>query len=166
MIPLPLAQVSGARLGWLADQPEAAATLARWHHAHWSALMPDWSLDEAIAELEDHATRRAFPTTWIACDAASHAVLGSVSLVAFDAAQFMHRTPWLSSLYLHPDWRGRGIGEALVGRVLFAARRWNFPAVHLFTEGPTSMYRRLGFKVVEEPMLFGKPVQILQCLSQ
>lgn len=162
MIPLPQALVSGARLGWLADQPAAAETLARWHHAHWSALMPDWSLGEALAELQDHATRRAFPTTWMACDDASGTVIGSVSLVAFDAAQFLHRTPWLSSLYLHPDWRGRGIGEAMAGRVLFAARRWGFPAVHLFTEGPTSMYRRLGFVKIEEPQLFGRAVQILE----
>lgn len=162
MIPLPQAQCRGASLGWLADQPGAAPTLARWHHAHWSGLMPDWSLEEALAELEDHATRRAFPTTWIARSDADGAVLGSVSLVAFDAAQFLHRTPWLSSLYLHPDWRGRGIGEALVGRVLFAAKRWGFPAVHLFTEGPTTMYRRLGFAVVESPALFGRQVQILE----
>lgn len=157
---LPLARLGEVELGWLADLPAAAGTLARLHHGHWAALMPDWSLSEAIAELEDHAIRRAFPTTWIAH--AGDQVVGSVSLVASDATQFPQYTPWLSSLYVQPAFRGRGIGEALVGRLLFAARRWGFGSVHLFTEGPITLYRRLGFEVIEQTRLFERPVQILR----
>jgi GNAT superfamily N-acetyltransferase len=159
-VTLPLARLGDVELGWLADLPAASAGLARLHHGHWAALMPDWSLPEAIAELEDHATRRAFPTTWIARQ--GDRIVGSVSLVTSDAAQFPHYTPWLSSLFVLPEFRGRGIGEALVGRLLFAARRWDFAAVHLFTEGPITLYRRTGFEVIEETRLFDKPVRILR----
>lgn len=156
---LPQTSLGEVELLWLADRPQLAATFAAWHHAHWAELMPDWSASEACSELEDHATRRAFPTTWIAV--AGEEPVGSVSLVVSDANQFLHLSPWLSSLYVHPAWRGRGLGEALIGRLLFAARRWGFPHVHLFTAGRTSMYQRLGFVPREQRDLLGTPVQIL-----
>lgn len=158
---LPPAPPASVRIAWLAEHPQVVAELAAIHHAEWGTLMPDWSEADAARELEDHATRRAFPTTWVALDDAD-AVIGSVSLVAEDAAQFADLSPWLCSLWVTPDWRGQGVAQALIGRLLFAARRWQLPPVWLFTAGSTALYTRMGFVEMEQRLLHGQAVRLLR----
>jgi GNAT superfamily N-acetyltransferase len=157
---LPQPPPEGVALHWLADYPQFAEGLAAIHHQEWSALMPDWSLDEAVLELLDHSTRRTFPTTLIALHEGKP--IGSVSLVEQDAAQFADHKPWLCSFWVAPVWRGQGVGEALLTRLCFAAKRWGFGEVWLFTEGVTSLYERCGFALQERRSLFETEVQLLR----
>lgn len=157
---LPQPPPEGVSLHWLADHPVHADALARLHHAQWGSGLPDWSLQEAQAELHDHAGRRSFPTTLLAL--ADDALVGSVSLVHTDAPQFPEHTPWLASFWVDPGWRNLGIGEALLTRICFAARRWGFAQVWLYTDGVTRLYERCGFQVREQRQLFDRPVQLLQ----
>ena len=51
---------------------------------------------------------------------------------------------YLADVYVHPDFRGRGLGEALVREMIergpFADRKWL-----LHTEDAHALYRKLGF---------------------
>ena len=64
------------------------------------------------------------------------------------------RPVFLSQLYCHPDFTGRGLGAALIEWVIAKARRWGADAVQLsvFSEnfGAQKFYHRFGFEKVAD----------------
>ena len=54
----------------------------------------------------------------------------------------------LRSLAVAPDWRGRGLGEALVARREAAARLAGVSAFYLLTTSAADYFRRLGYRDV------------------
>lgn len=69
--------------------------------------------------------------------------IGVVNLVENDDDVHVDWTPWLAGLVVAEPWRGRGVGSALVGRLLDEARRLGIQQVYLGTDGP-GFYTRLG----------------------
>ena len=55
-------------------------------------------------------------------------------------------------LYVRPEWRGKGIGAALVGALIKEARM-SFACVRLRAENPGAarLYERLGFETIVDP---------------
>ena len=81
---------------------------------------------------------------WVAeCDGVP---CGMVGLDASDMADRPHLGPWLASLYVVPEHRGRGVASALVDHVLSRTPGtlylWCYPALVRF-------YERKGFTVLE-----------------
>ena len=136
------------RIDYLARHPRLVPTLARWHHAEWSALLPRWSLATATAELAGHVRTRALPTTLVALDG-DGAPLGSVSLLDDDHDELTRWSPWLASLYVVPGARGAGLGRALVTALRDEARALAVPRLHLYTEDRRAWYASLGWSPLE-----------------
>ena len=65
-----------------------------------------------------------------------------VGLAGFDRAD---GDALLRSLAVAPDWRGRGVGEALVARREAAARLAGVSAFYLLTTSAADFFRRLGY---------------------
>lgn len=148
------------RIEALADHPEQAATLARWHHAQWAHLYLDWTLQVASDELAGHAASRGLPTTLVLLD--GDELQGSVSLVLEDAPDLQHLgSPWLASLYVRPEARGRGFGKALVLAAERLAAAQGVPRLWLFTPGHAGFYRRLGWSAIADAGLRGTAVSVL-----
>ncbi len=148
------------RIEFLADHPQHALTLARWHHREWGPLMRDWSHDDAQRELTGHATRRIIPTTLVLLDA-DDAVLGSVSLLDEDASQFRELSPWLANLFVAPPARGRGLGAGLVAAAQALARELGVSRLYLFTPRHVAFYQRLGWQLLGERLLDAQPVSLM-----
>jgi GNAT superfamily N-acetyltransferase len=148
------------RIAFLADHPEHALTLARWHHREWSGLMRDWSREEAERELTGHATRRVIPTTLILVDDADE-LLGSVSLIDEDAREFADLSPWLASLFVAPPARGRGFGAGLVRAAVELAAQLGVPRLYLFTPEHADFYRRLGWREYQRRRLGDREVAVM-----
>lgn len=60
----------------------------------------------------------------------------------------------MKRLYLRPNFRGKGLGRILAGRILAEARQIGYKHMRLDTVEPlmkdaVAMYRRLGFKEIE-----------------
>lgn len=145
---------------FLAEFPGHATTLARWHHAQWSDLYADWTLQVATDELVDHATRRGIPTTLVAMEEGE--LLGSVSLVEEDAPELKDQgDAWLASLYVVPDARGRGWGERLVRALVAHAAAQKIERLWLFTPEHAAFYARLGWRAQGSARLRGVPVQLM-----
>jgi predicted N-acetyltransferase YhbS len=147
-------------IGFLADAPWHVSTLADWHHAEWASLYNGWTRALAEAELADHATRRTLPTTLIATE--RDRLLGSVSLVLDDAEELSQfGGPWLASLYVAPEFRGRQLGAALINALVAHAAGQGVETLHLFTPQHADYYRRLGWQWQTRADLNGTPVSIL-----
>lgn len=68
---------------------------------------------------------------------------GTVNLIAHDNSRRPELTPWLAALVVVRKYRGRGIGSALVRRLLSEACRLGISTLYLGTDTP-EFYTRLG----------------------
>jgi N-acetylglutamate synthase-like GNAT family acetyltransferase len=88
-------------------------------------------------------------------------VMGSSSLVACDMDSHRDLSPWLSSLYVIPIYRSRGVGSALVHRVIKEAEALGVETLYLFTPNWEAFYIRLGWSTVERTEYRGFEVAIM-----
>ena len=140
------------------------ATLAAWHHAQWGHLYSHWTYEVCLAELDEHASRAVgLPTTLLALE--GDELLGSVSLVFEDAPELQeHGSPWLASLYVKPEARGRGIGARLANAAVERARLEGIDELFLFTPEHKDFYAGLGWREIARTALKGTPVDLM-CIA-
>jgi GNAT superfamily N-acetyltransferase len=151
--------MAGVEFAWLADQPHFVPRLAALHHAEWAWIDPEWTLDEARSNLEVHTAGTAIPTTRIAL--VDGELAGSVSLLANDHSRIRRWSPWLASLLVLPEFRGRGIGAARVREAVAIAARFGIPYLYLYTDDAAPFYARLGWTRVERMDLDGIEVDVM-----
>lgn len=146
----------------LAERMEWVDTLASWHHAEWGALYGGhWSLTAARDELAGHAKRGGCPGTWVA--ERDGQLLGSVSVVEEDAESLRALgSPWLASLYVRPEARGRGVARRLVRRAEQEAAVAGFASLWLFTPEHADYYAALGWRVVGGFEVYGARVKVMR----
>jgi predicted N-acetyltransferase YhbS len=144
----------------LCGHPERIRVLARWHFGEWSHLYPEWTAEAVERELSSHVDPSRIPTTLVAVEDGE--LIGSVSLIEHDGLPgWEHLTPWLASLYVRSDRRGRGIGRRLVKETVAEARRLGVHELYLFTPGQRDFYSGLGWNVVAETVCGPEPVTVM-----
>jgi N-acetylglutamate synthase-like GNAT family acetyltransferase len=144
----------------LRDRPDAMEQLARWHYAEWGHWNPSNNVERRIERFREHLLPDRIPQTFIAVE--GETLLGSASLVSADLATHGHLSPWLASVYVDSSYRNRGVGSALVERVVAEARRLGLPRLFLFTPDRVSFYARMGWQPVEQSNWGATPVTIMQ----
>ena len=122
-------------------------TLAGWHHEQWSYLNPQRTLEERIERLRSHLGGRRMPTTVVAVEGQS--LLGSASLIEHDLPTRTDLSPWLASVYVVAEHRRRGIGSALVRRIVEEAEALQYDCLYLFTMDQERLYAGLGWKTLD-----------------
>jgi len=152
------------RIEPIAAHPGRVDTLAAWHHAQWGHLYSHWTYEICRDELAEHASRNSgLPTTLLALD--GEELLGSVSLVFEDAPELQeHGSPWLASLYVRPEARGRGLGAGLARAAVARAAQEGVQELFLFTPEHREFYARLGWKQIARTALKGTPVDLM-CIA-
>ncbi len=143
----------------LVNHPEWVGRLARWHFSEWQRFYPGWSVERAEEELNRHCDADRIPITLVAVEAGEP--VGSVSLVEQDLAEWEHLTPWLASLYVETQRRGRGIGKQLVRQAVAEAKRIGLGVLYLYTPGQREFYAGLGWGFVCQAVAAGEPVSIM-----
>ncbi|MFN2567330.1 MAG: arsenic resistance N-acetyltransferase ArsN2 [Gemmatimonadaceae bacterium] len=81
-------------------------------------------------------------------DAYAVAVAGN-EIVGAEGIEVYGRSGLLRSAVVHPDWRGRGVGDALTRDRLEWARRAGLDRVYLLTTTAESYFPRFGFARVD-----------------
>jgi predicted N-acetyltransferase YhbS len=107
----------------------------------------------------EEARLRGVPCAWVAFE--GDTPVGCVSLVARNMETRPELTPWLAALFVLPEYRGRGVGDALVRRCQAEAEMSGFERLYLYTRGAQDFYRRLGWFPIEEDSYEGEPVTIM-----
>lgn len=68
----------------------------------------------------------------------------------------------MASVFVVPQARGTGIGQALVGRVVEEAASLKVPAIHLFTAEQVGFYEKLGWESWQQTKHHGRDVTIMR----
>ena len=135
------------QIAFLRDQPQHLPTIAEWIHRQW------WSeTDTPIGAIEDwlstHLGESGFPATFVAIEGGE--VIGSVTLHETEAEDRSSYRPYLGALFVKPDYRGRGLAQALVRAVEAHALHLGHATLYLNAADATAgLYEKLGWQVVE-----------------
>jgi GNAT superfamily N-acetyltransferase len=147
------------QIDYLANHPELISTLAVWHHQEWAYLRPGESLEARTVRLRDACSHKAIPTVVIAF--ADSVLLGSAMLISHDMDTRMDLSPWLAGVFVLPEHRRRGIGVALVQRIIDEARTLGVQRLYLYSPSAERFYSRLGWTVVERTSYRGAEVVVM-----
>ena len=92
---------------------------------------------------------------------ANGTLLGSAGILPATITH-KHLTPWLSSVYVPEEFRGKGIASALSLRAIAEAARLGFDRLYLFTPHNETLYARLGFGIFERIDYNGLPLALME----
>ena len=145
----------------LCEIPSLAPALATAHAKEWGHLYPNWDQEVALADFRSEEGASAIPTTWIIHDRPG-TPMGSISLVKDDLPGVPDLNPWLASLYVFPEFRGRGLGRLLVRQALDFLRQHKYPHAFLFTEDQTPFFSKFGFVVHRPAQANGHAVTVMK----
>jgi N-acetylglutamate synthase-like GNAT family acetyltransferase len=70
-------------------------------------------------------------------------------------------SPWLGSVFVAPQYRGWGVGAALVEAVVSDAAALGYPRIHLLTTEAEGWYTPKGWRILEPRSCAGLPAVIM-----
>lgn len=137
---------------YLADYPDFAPILAEWHYQEWNRLHANDSVARRLEHLRAASNRRRIPSVLVAVE--NGELRGSATLAEYDMETRRDLTPWMTDVFVAPEFRRRGIASALVRRVMEEAKATGVPQLFLFTTGPwrERLYAGLGWSVIDRPI--------------
>lgn len=141
------------------DSPHVA-TLAAWEYRQWGQQGSGLSLAVATADFRRGCGFCGVPSVFAAL--VGEQPVGMARLVEEDMDSRPELTPWLASVFVLPEWRGRGVASRLVERVEEEARDSGIDQLYLFTPDQQSLYGRLGWREMEVSKHRGEPVTIMR----
>ena len=147
------------QVSYLADKPDFIPTLATGTLAQYAHLWPDRNLAWRIDRLRAHLNRKNLPIAWVMHDGPT--AFGMAALREADFDGFEHLTPWLSGVYVFPQYRGRGIGAALCAEVEREATRRGVSKLYLGTFDNQPWYSAMGWSMLESGTLRGLPCDVM-----
>ena len=154
------AHQNNVRIEHLAGHTDAIRTVAAWIQEEWRHSFLEATYQELLSELEARTTPRRIPETFVALE--GDKLVGTASIVKHDMSTRSDLSPWLSSVYVPPEFRNRGIGSKLVRVVMEEAETLGTNQLYLFTPDATRFYTRLGWSVFEQTWYRGKDVVIMR----
>lgn len=148
-------------IDYLANHPALIPPLAQRCADEWANLYLAWGEGEAVEEFRTARTDGGIPATLAALDE-HHALLGTVSVIEDDLPGFEHLNPWLATLLVLPEHRGRGVGAFLVREAERFAREAGRGEMYLFTEAADGLFRRMGWLEMAETTANGHEVRVFR----
>ncbi len=139
---------------------EWAAHLASWHGKEWGHLYADWDAGAALTEFLAEPGE-GLPVTFVALE--GERIVGSVSVVFGDMPGAPEEwNPWVASLIVDREVRGRGVGTRLIGFAVTAAKEAGHGKIWCLTEERQSLFERAGFERVAEEAMNGWSVSVMR----
>ena len=138
----------------LSEKPEYAPTCAAWSFGSWGCHLEEASLQKSLTGYKERSENAdKIPLTWIAI--LNKKVTGMVSLVINDHPDHPELSPWLASMFVHPEFRKKGYASQLIQKLHAEAKNLNYKKLYLFTPDAEKLYEKNGWKIigqVRDPM--------------
>lgn len=135
------------KIDFLGEHLDILPELARLHFDEWRHFSPDKTLDDRVCKLQELAASRELPFMVVAID--ENRLIGSAALVYEDMRTRKELSPWLASVFVKQQFRGKGIATTLVRHIEQAAESRGIRKLYLFTEHARDLYARLGWNEME-----------------
>lgn len=148
---------------YLGDCQEHIPALAKlWYEEisrHW---VKGSSIESRLQELSKHAQKGKMPLALVALY--ENRPIGMACLRETDGIQ-PDKKPWLGSLVVDPNHRGKKIGEKLIDEIKLLARSSNHENLYLLAFDPTipNWYAKLGWEHIGYDELLGHRVTVMKC---
>lgn len=142
----------------LADAPEHGPIAMEWIYNTWGAG-PGKNLEDVRRKAYQYCNRTTLPIMFVAT--LREKPVGCVVLTKNDMRGWEHLSPWLASLYVIPESRGKGIAKGLEAFLTKSAINLKYTSIYLFTPDAYSLYKKLGWKKFKEVYYQGKDVCIM-----
>jgi predicted N-acetyltransferase YhbS len=142
----------------LYSHPQHRLVIARTIYEEFWTGTNGYSQDDLERLLGDASSPDRIPLSLVALVGGTAA--GTVNLIDNDDTTRPHLHPWLAALVVLPEYRGVGIGSALVRRLLDEAARLGYVQLYLGTETP-EFYRRFSAEIVEQ----ARDTLVVMCCS-
>ena len=133
----------------LSECPEHLETVGLWIHNEWWSKRYD-SPEVVLSWLRTHKKLDAVPYSVVAL--AEGEPVGSCCVIENDCIHRPQYTPWVAAVYVRPEFRRRGIAEALTRRLASEMHARGNDGVFLMAAGDREarIYERAGFATVSE----------------
>lgn len=134
-----------AHIVTLADRPDLVAIVGYWQWQEWGRARGR-RLESVRRDVAPLAKRHSAEAGFVLLD--GETPVGTACLTLEDLDTRPDLTPWLASVFVLPEQRGRGHASALVRAVEQAAAARGHRRLWLFTWTSMPLYARLGWKTV------------------
>jgi GNAT superfamily N-acetyltransferase len=148
------------RIAYLADHEDVLPRLVEWFEAEWPAYYGAAGPGDAWRDLQEYAGRGELPVGFIAT--CGETACGFAALKADSVASHRHLTPWAAAGLVRPEYRGRGIGTALLQALESEARRRGYPRIYCATNTADRLLQRRGWEVLEEIRVGAEDLRVYQ----
>jgi GNAT superfamily N-acetyltransferase len=143
----------------LADRPADIDVLVGPMVDFWRRVPSDDTIGARRERLRAHLNTNCLPIAWVAHD--GEVVLGTAALRTTDLPGFDHLTPWLSGVFVFPEYQRRGIGTSLCRHVETFAETMGHRTLYLFTLDQQVLYRRLGWRYLQKGTWMGIEADVM-----
>ena len=121
------------------------------------------SIEEYAEDIREEYLETGWPLVLVAIDKDKN-VAGAAALDPNDMSDRPKLQPWVASLLVLPEHRGKGVGSLLIDAVIFSAKQCKLKNVYLWAKDDVcSIYSRRGFRTIEHRSDYcGHPVNIME----
>jgi len=138
---------------FLKDCPEAIPTIAQWVYDEWSAFDKSLTKDRLVKSLEGRLNDDRIPFTLVAFK--DKRPVGVITLKEEknpEFSDFPKELLWMGTLYVVPDERKNGLGQALLEWSSLMAMKMGYEWLYLYISNPeyVSWYTQRGAEVIQE----------------
>ncbi|MGD2252932.1 MAG: GNAT family N-acetyltransferase [Anaerolineales bacterium] len=148
------------RIEYLADHLHVIPELAEMQLGFFGRHNPDMTLESRAAQLRARIGKKSIPMTVVALD--QEKPIGSACLVEHDMDLHPELTPWVASVFVHSDYRRKGVGSALMKRLESEAAKLGIRKLYLFTPDRVDFYTTLDWKVFGREMHRNHEVTLME----
>ena len=149
------------RLEPLFNQRQRIDELALLLHNEWGNLPPWSSLTVIVERLFGANPGVPFPWTIVALSDQDQ-LLGTASLKLWELSDHPDKEHWLGEVFVRREWRGRGVGTALIRESIDYVRAAGVTDLYLYTPDQQSLYRRFGWVAIEQAQVNGESVAVMK----
>jgi len=146
------------RIAHLQEYPCFLPVLADLCGSEWAHLYAGWDRAASLAEFSASRMDGQLPITLIALE--EDDLLGTVSLIHNDLPGREDLNPWLASLIVRPEHRGKQVATFLIGEAESLLQKQEIPAAYLFTETAGGLFEKLGWQALDQAEANGHAVTI------
>ena len=145
----------------LANNREAIPIVANWYYKEWGYLSKESTLTKVTEKLHDYLNTDKIPLIVLAKD--NGKILGASQLKYREMDIYPEKEHWLGGVYVSENYRGKGIAEKIIMKIISIAKDIGVHKLYLQTERlDGGLYKRLGWHPIGQVNYRGLDVLVME----